>query len=432
MDSAFSPVIFDEVIKAAAARAGVAKPATVAFEPERPAGEGEPARRPFTALLPADLKRPGDAPRKWIWNGYLVAGGVTLLTSLWKAGKTTLVAVLLAKMKSGGELAGRPVTAGRVVVVSEENRLQWDERSGALGYDTNVCFFCQPFLGKPRLEEWQALIDQIAAMHDRQPIDLVAIDSLANLSPMRSESEATEMLRTLSPLRALTSRGIGVLVLHHPRKGRVLAGQAARGSGALTGFADVIVEMKRVSRRDLKDRRRRLLAYSRQAETPPVWVIEWTGGDYRGLGESAEPDFEHGWPVLKGVLENSRGTMTLQQILQEWPNEVLRPAKNTLWTWLDRGGKDGLVLKEGAGTKKEPHRYWLPGIEAKWQENMMKWWEKEFGVVPRRREETEDGEQEAGVGDQGSGVGDQESGADGGFLCADPGFGGTKDGTLGN
>jgi hypothetical protein len=384
MDSAFSPVIFDEVIKARSdlAPAQPAEPqvAEAGTAASGPVGEGESAPGPFTALLPADLRRPGEGPRKWVWKGYLVAGGVTLLTSLWKAGKTTLVSVLLVKMKSGGELAGRPVTAGRVVVVSEEDRLQWDERREALGYGTNVRFICKPFLGKPRLEEWQALIDQIAAMHDRQPIDSVVIDSLANLSPMRSESEATEMLRTLSPLRALTSRGISVLLLHHPRKGRVLPGQAARGSGALSGFADVIIEMKRVSRRDLKDCRRRLLAYSRQAETPPAWVIEWTVGDYRGLGETSEPDFEHGWPVLKGVLENSRGTMTRQQILEEWPKEALRPGITALRTWLDRAAKDGLVLKEGAGIKKDPHRYWLPGIEAKWQENMMKWWEKEFGA----------------------------------------------------
>ncbi len=91
----------------------------------------------------------------------------------------------------------------------------------------------------------------------------------------------------------------------------------------------------------------------------------------------------------------------------------MRPAKNTFWTWLDRAVKDGLVLKEGAGTKKEPHRYWLPGIEAKWQENMMKWWEKEFGAVPGRREEAGDGRQETGVRDQVTGVTDQESGADG-------------------
>jgi hypothetical protein len=43
-----------------------------------------------------------------------------------------------------------------------------------------------------------------------------------------------------------------------------------------------------------------------------------------------------------------------------------------LWKWLDRLVKEGRVLRDGAGTRKDPHRYWLPGMEAKWQENFLK------------------------------------------------------------
>lgn len=39
------------------------------------------------------------------------------------------------------------------------------------------------------------------------------------------------MLDTLLPLQRLTSQGMSVLVLHHPRKGDVIAAQAARGMG---------------------------------------------------------------------------------------------------------------------------------------------------------------------------------------------------------
>ena len=45
----------------------------------------------------------------WLWNGYVAPGKVTLLTSQWKSGKTTLVAVLLARMGRGG---GRPGSVG--------------------------------------------------------------------------------------------------------------------------------------------------------------------------------------------------------------------------------------------------------------------------------------------------------------------------------
>src|SRR5262245_606790 len=60
------------------------------------------------------------AEERWLWQGYVKRGGVTLFTGQWKSGKTTLVSLLLARMKTGGELAGLPVTSGRAVVLSEE------------------------------------------------------------------------------------------------------------------------------------------------------------------------------------------------------------------------------------------------------------------------------------------------------------------------
>src|SRR5437879_2901396 len=78
--------------------------------------------------------------------------------------------------------------------------------------------------------------------HEREKIDLLVIDGLANLSPMRSENETGEMLKTLQPLDALTARGMSVWISHHPSKGRARRGQAARGSGALSGFVDIILE----------------------------------------------------------------------------------------------------------------------------------------------------------------------------------------------
>src|SRR5205807_153532 len=57
----------------------------------------------------ASLRATGGAGVRWLWRGYLAAGAVTLLTSQWKTGKTTLTAVLLARLKAGGQLAGLPL-----------------------------------------------------------------------------------------------------------------------------------------------------------------------------------------------------------------------------------------------------------------------------------------------------------------------------------
>src|SRR3954469_18570176 len=70
----------------------------------------------------------------WLWEGYIAAGNVTLLTSQWKCGKTTLLSVLLARLGSGGEVAGRRVRAGRAVVVSEEDPGHWLARGKLLDF----------------------------------------------------------------------------------------------------------------------------------------------------------------------------------------------------------------------------------------------------------------------------------------------------------
>jgi hypothetical protein len=333
---------------------------------------GEPRIERYVPQSLADLKAATRGSGDWLWHGYLAPRNITLLTSLWKAGKSTLISVLLSRMKTGGTMAGLPVRAGRAVVISEEPPEKWIERSQRVDLDGHVDWFCLPFTGTPTEEAWLELLGRVARLHEQKPIALLVIDSLSNLSPMRSENDAIQMLKPLQPLRRLTERGTCGLISHHPKKGPTLPGQAARGSGALAGFVDIIVEMHAVSRRP-DDRRRLLRSFSRHAATPPSLVIEWTadGTDYRSLGTSAELDYEHGWPLLHAILEQSEGPLTRLAILRRWPDAVVAPSKLTLWKWLGRAVQEGRVLQDGRGNRREPFRYQLPGMVQKWQQNFL-------------------------------------------------------------
>jgi len=131
--------------------------------------------------------------------------------------------------------------------------------------------------------------------------------------------------------------------------------------------------MDRVSRNP-KDRRRRLRAYSRYEETPPKWVIELAadGADYASLGPSGEPEFEQGWPVMKLILEEAEDRLTWRQIVQRWPLDLAKPAKPTISRWLDQLLCDRQILREGRGTKNQPYVYLLPGMEIRWQDEMLR------------------------------------------------------------
>jgi len=319
--------------------------------------------------------------KSWLWKGLLAPGETTLFTGLWKTGKSTLISVILSKMKDGGELAGLPVSRARVVIISEEPPAKWAERGHRVGFSDHLMWICRSFKGKPTHEEWLALIQQIADMHEQNPIDLVVIDSLANLSPMRSENDAGEMLKTVLPLQDLTKRNIAVLISHHPRKGTVLPGQAARGSGALSGYVDAIIEMHRFSTHHAKDRRRRLHAYSRHDETPPTTVLELNAeaADYLHLSGNGELDFARAWPIIHDMLENADiwQHLSCRHIHRHWPEGAVPPALRTIQQWLKQAAKDGIVERIGEGKRKDPYKYCLKGMICVWQERFNAHWVKE-------------------------------------------------------
>jgi hypothetical protein len=336
---------------------------------ERRGDAGPPGAGAGLRPLRLDDLRQSAGPTPWLWRGYLVRGAVTLLTSQWKSGKTTLLALLLNRLRGGGVLAGLPVSPGRAAVVSEEGPQQWYRRSERLAFGEHVCWFCRPFRGKPRLAEWLGLLDLLAGLHQREGLDLVAIDPLAAFLPGRDENSAAAMLEALLPLQALTARGLAVLVLHHPRKGEPAPGQAARGSGALAGYVDILVEMSWYGRAEEGDRRRRLQAWSRYEETPPNVVMELNaeGTDYAALGDTREVEHERGWGMLRTVLEEATRKLTRPEILAEWPPDWERPDGGTLWRWLERAVAAGQVERDGLGRKGQPYRYWLKGQAERWQ-----------------------------------------------------------------
>jgi hypothetical protein len=332
-----------------------------------PSGPSPTFTRAASDLLPRvvaarDLDKQPFTPPPWLWHGYLGPGKVTLLTSQWKSGKTTLVSLLLARLQQGGQLAGLPVAAAKAFVISEESQADWAPRFQHLGIRDNVDLLCRPFAAQPTMDQWLALIDTAAALHDRQGTALVVIDSLAQFLPAHSENSASALLECLTPLQRLTSAGMSVLLPHHPRKGKTVADQAARGSGALPGFVDILIEMAYYSHPDDLDRRRRLLAFSRHDQTPRHLLIELDQGgtDYVVLQSGVEAGFGESWQALIDVLTAACTKMTRQEILNNWSADYDKPDGTTLWRWLTRAVAQGVLRQEGTGRSSDPFRYWLP------------------------------------------------------------------------
>src|SRR6266436_4418875 len=144
-------------------------------------------------LWPDELRGAG-GPKPWLLHGYLAPGSLTLLTSLWKSGKTTLLSVLLSRLRSGGSFAGLALAPANAVVVSEEGSALWDERAVKFGYQRNLRFLCRPFEGqKPSDGQWRAFVAGLAGLHADWPFQLLALDTLSTFIP-GNENNARCML----------------------------------------------------------------------------------------------------------------------------------------------------------------------------------------------------------------------------------------------
>ena len=122
----------------------------------------------------------------------------------------------------------------------------------------------------------------------------------------------------MAGLRDLADLGLAVLLLHHPRKGASRPGQASRGSGLLTSFADIVIEMFTLRRADEDDRRRRLQAYSRHPTTPLQHVIELNteGTHFTGLGDVNSTEFLREWPTILHLLQDAKKKLTIHDLLE--------------------------------------------------------------------------------------------------------------------
>jgi hypothetical protein len=297
----------------------------------------------------------------WLWRGFLAPGELTLLTAQWKSGKTTLLSVLLSRLKAGGELLGLPTRASRAVILSEESPTLWHERQARLAFGPDIGVLCQPFTRKPSFAQWNQLVDHAGGLLGAGGPRLLVIDTIGMLFPSAAETNADCMDRALDPLRRLADKGVSTWLLHHPAKGRTGEGKAARGTGALPAEVEIVLEMKPLLDATPHDYVRVLTTFSRHEETPRRLLFEWLPAqrDYRLLTEPPDDDFARGWSALRLVFTASPMPLGRPAIFERWPPAYAPPSRATLARWLARAVEHGLLLYSGAGHRYDPYLYRL-------------------------------------------------------------------------
>jgi hypothetical protein len=267
-------------------------------------------------------------------EGYIGRAVTTLLSSLPKRGKTTLLFWLARGFCEMGL---------RVLYLSEESEPVIRERAEMIGVPLDI-FYVRT--GRP----WAEVVAWLA----EQEADVVIVDTTrAWLGlPESGENDASTVQQALDPLQiALRTRNAGLILSHHLRKSGGEDGTGHAGSGAFVGLCDVAVELHG----DPHDPRRRALrSVSRLSQTPPRLIIELQEGAYVVVGTEGAVALADLESEIEALLEaNAPEAMTEPEItvaLEADPPPSRTHIRNAL-------SKSDRIDRIGEGKKGAPYAY---------------------------------------------------------------------------
>ncbi|MEP9348559.1 AAA family ATPase [Xanthobacter sp. KR7-225] len=215
-------------------------------------GGREPPRKPPTVFTAFDLMAEQFEPVNFIVPGY-VAEGLTLLAGRPKLGKSWLCLEWAYAVAEGDTCLGgiRCIQGSVLYLALEDNRRRLQRRLRKIivsGFEAPERLHLAtewPRANEGGIAEIKRWIDET---HDAR---LVIVDVLAMFRPAQTPRDAAPYERDYGAIKALqalaSETGVGIVVVHHTRKGAGEADPFEKVSGTLglTGAADAAVILDR-------------------------------------------------------------------------------------------------------------------------------------------------------------------------------------------
>lgn len=284
----------------------------------------------------------------WLWTGYVAPGALSLIAGRPKVGKSTLVFGLTAAMLAGRPFGGRKARARGVLLLTEEGIDTLAEKARRFGIADHPGFHV--LLRRQVRAPWPEVVERAREYCREHDLDVFFVDPLDKWVALRADDEnkAGPVLQALAPLMQAAGDGLAVPLVSHQRKATGDHGEAIRGSNALAGAVDVIVEIERVA--DVAHARA-LVGTSRYSSTPEELAIELTDDGYVNRGDV---------DALKERLEGDRIRAVLSAETSATSKEIaegLDMPEATVRRRLEQFHDEGAIERTGAGVKGNPYRW---------------------------------------------------------------------------
>jgi predicted ATP-dependent serine protease len=296
----------------------------------------------FNPILAKQLAQEEQSTKTWVCEGYLAAGGLVLLASKPKVGKSTITYQLAVKVANGLPFLGKKTTKGAVLILALEEhsadikgRLEQNE-----GLDSDI------YIARTA-PHTDAVLQDIKRFCLDKGVTLIILDTLTAFWNVTEENDAGPVAQAIKPLlRLARETDACVLLIHHVRKGGGSDGDEIRGSGALFALVDVGVVMKRHE----TGMQRKLEATSRYSETPKALIVTLDEeGEYIVVGSSSDAAKAAEQERVGAALSTTPQTVEALSSTTGLSSHKVRKYLKTL--------VPGFASKQGEGTKGDPFLY---------------------------------------------------------------------------
>ena len=184
----------------------------------------------------------------WLIKNFLPKATLGVIYGESGSGKSFLAYDLCAAISRGLDTwCGKRVTQGRVLIVVAEGAQGFRQRIDAYCHQQNVkpadfqVDYISDFI--PNLTIPAHITDLIKEINDREPYDLIVMDTFAQVMPGADENSGKDVGAALAQCKRINVKtGAMVLLVHHSGKD---AGKGARGWSGLRAAADVELEITR-------------------------------------------------------------------------------------------------------------------------------------------------------------------------------------------
>jgi AAA domain/Bifunctional DNA primase/polymerase, N-terminal/Primase C terminal 1 (PriCT-1) len=294
----------------------------------------------------------------WLVDYLIARYAISLVAGLPKVGKSTFVYAAIAAITRVGEFLELPVRQADVLLLTEEPPATVEEKVDRFGIDEDRVHVLAKRRARGKLG-WARIVEEAVRYCTEHPqIELVVVDTIdkfADITAKRSEADTGVILEMAEPLYGLLALGVAVVLITHQRKEEGLFGLRVRGGTALTGTADIIVEVERLPlSKGAPANARVLKIVSRYADTPDEITVELDGDKWTASG------------TVKAAVRRWRGERVLELLTgaPETFEEILDRAvedlsERTLRRRLSELVDDGRAEVSGEGVKGDPLRWRL-------------------------------------------------------------------------